>query len=112
MIRPDLEAARKRTAPRTQDLYQLFNTLLYLLKTGCQWRQLPHDFPKWTIVYYYYRIWSAKGAGFQASLLEQVLVSIYQQSTTNRYFTILFLFWLFKWIDVLAFTDTITQPIL
>lgn len=76
MIRPELETARKRTAPRTQDLYQVFNALLYLLKTGCQWRQLPHDFPKWSTVYYYYRIWSAKGLGFQESLLEQVLKKI------------------------------------
>ena len=30
----------------------------YLIKTGCQWRMLPNDFPKWQLVYYYYRKWS------------------------------------------------------
>jgi putative transposase len=30
---------------------------MYVVKTGCQWRMLPHDFPKWQLVYYYYRKW-------------------------------------------------------
>ena len=34
----------------------LVNAVLYLLKTGCQWRNLPHDFPKWKAVsMFYYR---------------------------------------------------------
>ena len=35
--------------------------LLYVYKTGCQWRNLPHDFPAWQTVYYYFRAWSAIG---------------------------------------------------
>jgi len=31
--------------------------LNYLVKTGCQWRMLPKEFPKWQLVYYYYRKW-------------------------------------------------------
>ena len=31
---------------------------MYLLKTGCQWRMLPGDFPKWELVYYYYSKWA------------------------------------------------------
>ncbi|WP_092725125.1 transposase [Hydrobacter penzbergensis] len=30
---------------------------MYLLKTGCQWRMLPKEFPRWQLVYYYYRKW-------------------------------------------------------
>ncbi|MBS0952170.1 transposase, partial [Lactiplantibacillus plantarum] len=26
------------------------------LRTGCQWRELPVDFPRWQLVYYYYRV--------------------------------------------------------
>jgi Putative transposase of IS4/5 family (DUF4096) len=29
----------------------------YLLKSGCQWCLLPHDFPRWPTVYHYFRIW-------------------------------------------------------
>jgi putative transposase len=35
--------------------------LRYRLRTGCQWRQLPADFPKWSTVYYYFKKWSADG---------------------------------------------------
>jgi transposase len=37
------------------------NAILYILKTGCQWRQLPHEFPAWSAVYYYFRRWSGDG---------------------------------------------------
>lgn len=39
------------TRKRKHDLRAIFNALFYLLKTGCQWRLLPHDFPKWQLVY-------------------------------------------------------------
>src|SRR5664279_3017583 len=42
---------------RKHDLQQIWNAILYLLKTGCQWRMLPHDFAKWQVVYYYYKRW-------------------------------------------------------
>ncbi|HOY30827.1 MAG TPA: transposase [Bacteroidales bacterium] len=34
---------------------EIFNSLLYITKTGIQWRLLPKDFPKWQLVYYYFR---------------------------------------------------------
>jgi transposase len=57
-ILPLLEGVRKRTKPRTVDLYEVFCALLYLLKTGCQWRMLPSDFPKWRTVHSYFQKWS------------------------------------------------------
>ena len=44
LIREDLENARKRTRPRKVDLYEVFCGVLYLLTTGCQWRNLPMTF--------------------------------------------------------------------
>ena len=46
-IRPILESCRKKTSPRRIDLYDVFCGVLYLLKSGCQWRMLPKDYPKW-----------------------------------------------------------------
>ena len=40
---------------RKYDLRMIWNAIFYLVKTGCQWRMLPLDFPKWQLVYYYYR---------------------------------------------------------
>jgi transposase len=42
-IRPILEGVGKRTKPRTVDLHEVVNAVLYLLKSGCQWRILPKD---------------------------------------------------------------------
>lgn len=43
---------------RKHDLRVIWNAINYLVKTGCQWRMLPLDFPKWQLVYYYYSKWS------------------------------------------------------
>jgi transposase len=57
-IQPILEGVRKRTKPREVDLYEVFCGVLYLLKSGCQWRMLPSEFPKWRTVYSYFAKWS------------------------------------------------------
>ena len=72
-IRPLLESARKPTKPRTVDLYEVFCAVLYLLKSGCQWRMLPSEFPKWRTVHSYFQQWSERADGASASLLEQAL---------------------------------------
>ncbi|MDO3426183.1 transposase [Chryseobacterium sp. APV1] len=43
---------------RKYSLMVIWNALLYVIKTGCQWRMMPNDFPKWQLVYYYYNKWS------------------------------------------------------
>lgn len=47
--------------PRELSLRQVINAILYVLKTGCQWRQLPREFPDWSAVYYYFYSWSGNG---------------------------------------------------
>lgn len=37
------------------------NAIFYLNRTGCQWRMLPKDFPKWKTVYDYFRNWKLDG---------------------------------------------------
>ena len=71
-ILPLLEQARRKTKPRTVDLYEVFCAVLYLLRTGCQWRALPSDFPKWRTVHSYFAKWSEPGQDGM-SLLEQAL---------------------------------------
>ena len=74
-ISGDLESARKTTRPREVDLYEIFCAILYLLKSGCAWRDIPGDFPSWRNVRYYYEIWTVKdGDGF--SILDYVLAKL------------------------------------
>ena len=71
-VEPILLGVRKITKPRVLDLYDVFCGLLYLLKTGCQWRMLPKDFPKWRSVHSYMQKWSEK-VGDKPSALEEAL---------------------------------------
>jgi transposase len=71
-IRPVLESVRKQTKSRTVDLYEVFCAVLYLLKSGCQWRMLPQDFPKWRTVHSYFAKWSEPDQE-GASALERAL---------------------------------------
>ena len=41
--------------------WQIINAILYVNRTGCQWRMLPIDFPPWRTVYYYYWRWKGEG---------------------------------------------------
>lgn len=56
-IKPILQECRKKTKPIVLDLYEVFCGLLYVLKSGCQWRMLPKDYPKWQTVYAYFSQW-------------------------------------------------------
>ena len=73
LIRQDLEASRKRTHPKHIDPYDIFCAMLYVLKNGCTWRDLPADFPKWSTVYYYRMSWSKAPTPDKPALLTQVL---------------------------------------
>ena len=71
-ILPWLQSVRKRTKPTTVDLYEVFCGVLYLLKSGCQWRMLPGEFPKWRTVHSYFAKWSEPGPD-GISVLEHAL---------------------------------------
>jgi putative transposase len=47
--------------PTTLDLREIVTGLLYLKQAGCAWRLLPHDFPNWTTVRYYFDKWTLDG---------------------------------------------------
>src|SRR5215469_1945304 len=54
---PYLTLMREDAPQRCNDLREVFTALRYVVKTGCQWRMLPHDFPDWTVVYQQARRW-------------------------------------------------------
>jgi putative transposase len=61
ILRPHLTKPHTRGSPRRVNLREVINALLYLSRTGCQWRMLPHDLPPWQKVYYYFKQWRDDG---------------------------------------------------
>ena len=43
------------------DCREIIHACLYMARSGCAWRMLPHDFPKWKIVYHYFDTWKKDG---------------------------------------------------
>ena len=60
LIRPLLPKRAKRGRPPI-DRREILDAVLYVVRTGCQWRQLPLDFPKWKTVYTVFRRWRMAG---------------------------------------------------
>jgi transposase len=60
-VEPLLPQAGRRGRRRRVSLRAVLDAIFYLLRTGCQWRQLPRDFPAWSTVYWYFRTWQRTG---------------------------------------------------
>lgn len=54
---PEAETGR----PREVDIRAVVDAIFYVNRTGVQWRYLPHDFPRWDVVYSYFRKWGKDG---------------------------------------------------
>jgi putative transposase len=61
LLEPLLPAAKPGGRPRSVDLREVVNAMLYLLRGGCAWRLLPHEFPPWGTVWTYFRRWRDDG---------------------------------------------------
>ena len=75
LVAPILGSARRRTKPRTVDLYDIFCGILYVLKSGCQWRTC----------YKYFQQWSEKPNPGADSLLEEVLKKVGWRGPTQQW---------------------------
>lgn len=61
LIAPFLGQRAGPGAPRIVETRAIVDAIFYRLRTGCQWRQLPADFPSWITVYRYFRKWGDDG---------------------------------------------------
>jgi putative transposase len=57
-IEPHLAPAKRGGRPRKTNLRDVVNAIFYILRTGCQWRYLPKDFPPKSTVWRYFDAWS------------------------------------------------------
>jgi putative transposase len=61
ILAPLIPAAKLGGRPRTTDMREVVNAILYSLRSGCQWRMLPTHFPPYQTVYHYFRSWRRAG---------------------------------------------------
>ena len=57
-----------RGRPLEISMREAVNAMLYVTKTGCQWENLPSEFPHYQSVYYHYRKWCLDGTWEQVNL--------------------------------------------
>ena len=60
-IAPLIPSARRGGRKRSVNIREVFNGLLYVLSTGCQWRAIPKDFPPRSTIFDYFARWQADG---------------------------------------------------
>ena len=85
ILEPLIPPAKPGGRPRTVDMRAVINAILYLDRTGGQWRALPHDFPPWSTVWSYFRRWRNDGTWqrMHAALREQVRVKQGREPTPS-----------------------------
>ncbi len=62
LVEPLLSAAKPGGRHEAHPRREVVNAILYLLRTGCSWRQLPKDFPPWETVYWHFKRWRDDGS--------------------------------------------------
>jgi putative transposase len=75
-IEPHLPFPKAPGRPRVHPPREILNAIFYVLRSGCAWRLLPHDFPLWKTVHHYFRVWRIDGVWerLNAALRERLRV--------------------------------------
>jgi transposase len=60
-LEPLVPAISPEAAYAVHTRRELVNAILYVLRSGCPWRLVPHEFPAWQTVYHYFRCWQREG---------------------------------------------------
>lgn len=82
LIEPWIPAVKAGGRPALHDRRELLDAMSYVLRSGCAWRLLPHDFPPWQTVYHYFRLW--RDAGIFEALTHDLRERVRQQAGRNR----------------------------
>jgi putative transposase len=60
-IESHLPTPRAAGRPRIHSLREILDAVFYIVRSGCAWRLLPHEFPPWKTIHHYFRIWRIDG---------------------------------------------------
>ena len=85
IVEPMIPPARHGGRKRSVNVREVLNGIFYLVKTGCQWRMLPKEFPHWKTVNDYFSKWRQDGTWqrLNDALREQVRVQAGRQPTPS-----------------------------
>ena len=85
ILEPLIPAAKPGGRPRSVNMRQIFNGIFYLLRSGGAWRLLPHDYPPWSTVYHYFRVFRNEGVWERivTTLRERLRVQAGRQATPS-----------------------------
>lgn len=61
IVEPLIPPSKSGGRPREVNIGEVLNAIFYIIRAGCAWRMLPHDFPPWQTVYYYFAQWRSNG---------------------------------------------------
>jgi len=61
ILEPNIPLAKSGGRPRTVDMREVMNAIFYVLRSGCSWDMLPHDFPPKGTVFEYFNEWRKSG---------------------------------------------------
>jgi putative transposase len=61
LLEPLVPGAKPGGRPAKYPRREVINAIRYVLRTGCAWRLLPHDLPRWQLVYHYFWVWRREG---------------------------------------------------
>ena len=78
VLQPLIPPAKAGGRPRGVDLRAVINGIFYVLRSGGAWRRLPHDFPPWPTVYYYF--WRWRGDGTWERLQDTLRTQVREQA--------------------------------
>ena len=85
ILEPLIPLAKPGGRPRSVEMRQILNGIFYMLRSGCAWRLLPHDYPAWSTVYDYFRKWRNAGVWEQivTTLRERLRVQVGRKATPS-----------------------------
>ena len=77
-LEPHLPIPKATGRPKLHSTREILNAIFYIVRGGCAWRLLPHDFPPWKTVFHYFRAWRLDGTWerMHAALRKRVRVRL------------------------------------
>src|SRR5215211_6740061 len=86
-IEPYLPTPKAPGRPRVHSPREILNAIYYIVRSGCAWRLLPHEFPPWKTIHHYFRTWRLDGTWerLHTALRQRLRVRLKRSSTECRH---------------------------